>query len=133
MTISKRKEILLYIVYLKVNLYEKWKFKLIEKFTRKVLVFSLLYFVSIFVPCTYTCASFTLPLFNHYTMFYLPLYLHLKSEDEKWRKETFLLCLGKNFTRYIYGEIILLGLSNYKYGGGAKKWAYFFVAVEYLM
>ena len=65
--------------YSKVYSYKKWKFKLFGKYVRKemctqrpifyfLLLTSPLYFLSLLVPCTFTRASFTLPLFNHYTM-----------------------------------------------------------------
>ena len=63
----------------KVNLYKKWKFKLIWVLVRKKMYTeipsfyfphftSFLYILSLFIPCTFTCASLALPLFNHYTL-----------------------------------------------------------------
>ena len=64
---------------IKVHLYKKWKSKGIRKSVRKKMytqcppfyfppLASILYSLSLFVPCTFTCASLTLSLFNHYTM-----------------------------------------------------------------
>ena len=65
-----------------VYLYKKWKLKLIGRFLREKLytqslpfyfppIDSLLDLLYIFVPCTFACASLSLPLFNHVPLWFV--------------------------------------------------------------